>query len=156
MKTCKSCIKEIGVSAIKCPYCQSYQVWYRNPQISALVFPLIYLPLMFYFMGIWFNKEYVDNEKLFNVQEISHAQDEYGRLAINYKIENSTDTKWHSVAYEVSFYDIKGNLLFVKTGQEYSWLIHPKQSALLTVDVDNRLKAEKWVFKIRDLKSGRF
>lgn len=107
-------------------------------------------------MGIWFNKEYIGNENLFNVKEISHAQSAYHKLSINYSIENKSNTKWHDISYELSLFDSEDNLLFVKTGQEYFWLVQPNKSSRLTVEVDNSLNAEKWSFKIVDMKSGKF
>lgn len=156
MKACKSCFKEIEDAAIKCPYCQSNQVWYKNSAILGLVFPLIFIPLMFYSMGIWFTKSYAGNENSFKVEEINHAQDNLGQLLINYKISNETNTKWHSIVYEVSFYDASGKLLLIQNGQEYSWVLPPEQSAALTVKANTLIKPEKWVFRIVDLDSGRF
>ncbi|MBU1620987.1 MAG: hypothetical protein KJ556_12015 [Gammaproteobacteria bacterium] len=156
MKTCKSCIKEIDNAASKCPYCQSFQIWYKNPQIFGFIFPLVFIPVMFYSMGIWFNKNYPGNEHLFEVKEIGISPGEHNRLALNYLIANKSDTKWHNISYEVSVFDAAGKLLFVKTGQDYSWLVQPNQSSYLTIELDNNLKAEKWKLKILDIKSGRF
>jgi hypothetical protein len=156
MKTCKSCIKEIDDSATKCPYCQSFQSWHKSPQLFGLIFPLVFIPTLFYSMGIWFNTEYVGNENLFEVKEIGRAQGEYNRLALNYLIQNKSNKKWHNISYEVSVYDSSDKLLFVKTGQDYSWLVQPKQSSYLTVELDNSVKAEKWKLKILEMKSGRF
>jgi|GEM_PF-3204332 len=156
MKTCKSCIKEIESAANKCPHCQAYQYWYKNPQILGFVFPLVFIPVMFNSMGLWFNKEYVGNEKLFEVKEISNAQGEYNRIALNYLIENKSNIKWHTISYEVSAFDSTGKLLFVKTGQDYAWLVQPNQSSHLTIEVDNSANAKKWNLKILDIKSSKF
>jgi hypothetical protein len=156
MKTCKSCIKEIDDAAIKCPHCQSFQVWYRNPQIFGLVFPLVFLLMLFYSMGFLFSKSYIGNENLFEVKYLGHTQGEYERLALNYLITNKSNTKWHNLSYEVLVYDSAGEILFAKTGQDYTWLVQPNQSTHLTVEISNNPKAVKWTLKILDMKSGRF
>jgi len=37
-KPCRSCKDETDEAATKCPKCQAYQQWYRNPQYASLLF----------------------------------------------------------------------------------------------------------------------
>ena len=156
MKSCKSCFKEIESAASKCPHCQTYQVWYKNPQLFGLIFPFVLIPVMFYSMGLWFNKEYAGNENSFVIKEISATQGEYNKLALNYLIENKSNIKWHSISYQITALDSDNKLIISKTGQDYSWIIQPNQSTYLTIEVDNSYNANKWVLKILDIKSGKF
>jgi len=156
MKACKFCIKEIDNAASKCPYCQSFQVWYKNPQLLGLAFPLVFIPFLFYTMGIGFTKSYIGNENQFDIKVLSASQGEFNRLSLNFLIENKSSKKWSDLSYEVSAFDSTGKLLFVKSGREYSWLVQPKQSSHLTVELNNSAKVEKWSLRILDIKPERF
>jgi hypothetical protein len=155
MKSCKSCKKAIDDVATKCPHCQSFQNWFRNPQYYGTVISLMSIPLIFWMMGIWFVKEYRGNESFFSIKEVSHnVNDE--KLIINYEIVNSSSEKWHSLKYELLVYGKNGILLFAKSNQEYNWMVQPNGKSMLTVEIDNRADIDRWEIKIKDLKTGRF
>ena len=155
MKLCKSCRKEIDDSASKCPYCQSYQSWFKSPQVFGFVFPLIFIPIIFFMSGLWGGREYAGNESLFIVKEINHFTNQEGMI-INYEIKNLSGNKWGNLTYQISLYNDKNDLLFVETKSEYSWKLPANDSANLSVNVRDSKGAVKWILKITELKTGRF
>ena len=155
MKPCKSCHKEIDDLASKCPYCQAFQVWYRNPQVYGMLFPLVLIPVIFFSTGMWGKKEFADYSKLFDVNQISCSVDG-DKIAIVYSIENKSEVKWNRLSYEVIGYDDKNMVNFTKTNSEFSWVIEPHGVSHLTVELENRNAVKRWALKISELNAGRF
>lgn len=153
MKTCKSCRKEIESKASKCAFCQSYQVWYRNPQLYGFIIALPMFVVIFWNSGLFNQKNFIDYEPKFKiaVEKVISANDPRYTL-FTYKVINDTDYKWSRINYQVvSKQD--GELLSSMTGSDYSWVIQPNSESLLTVRVANVPNANQWFFEIKDLKS---
>ena len=155
MKPCKSCKKEIDDAAIKCPYCQAYQSWYRSPQLFGILFPLLMLPLMFYVMGVWGQAQFNDYRSAFTVKKISEAVVE-GKPTITYQIENNTDRTWNRIDYTMLYKGKSGQILNADAGSSYYWSIEPKSSKYLTVDFKKVDDFDKLEFTITNLRTGRF
>ena len=156
MQTCKSCLNEIETSATKCSYCQSYQVWYKNPQHYSLIIMLPFLVFMFWNTGLFNKKEFSDfeSEFSFNLEKIIDAN-KPNTILITYKVKNNTRYKWRDISYEIiSKHD--GELLATNSVSDFSWVIQPNSESFLTVKVPIVSNANEWELKIKDLEVKRY
>ena len=156
MKKCKSCRKEIEAEASKCPYCQGYQKWYKNPQYYNLIFLLPFSVFLFWNTGLLNKKEFEAYKADFSInkENVVVIKNTQTRL-ITYRIKNNTAYKWNHINYEVvgSKHD---EVIAVSTGSDYSWVVQPNSDSLLTVKIKLMPGATSWSFKIKDLRSARF
>ena len=155
MRKCKSCIQEIDEKASKCPYCQSFQTWYKNPQNYSLI---VLIPLIIYIWfssGLFSNTKYQDHIDQFSTTEVSTANIN-GNMVHTYKVTNNTDETWSSANYELIALDESGKVLIALTGIEYGWVVQPNSSTMMSVTVKQRIKAAKWQFKITNMRHERY
>jgi hypothetical protein len=155
MKQCKSCHKEIENEATKCPYCQAFQKWIKSPQIIGLIFPLIFIPIIFTSTGLWNKKSYNDYKKSFTFETVNKVEDGPNNIH-TYRVINSTDIKWESISFQLIGYDEKGKVTLVKNKEEYSWVVMPNESSMISIEVEKNAPVTKWEFKIVDMRSERF
>ena len=104
MKNCKSCQKEIAERAKKCPYCQAFQTWFKNPQLLGMIFPLIFIPIIFSSTGLFSNNSYTKFSKDFSVSFINDSSDNKYDIH-TYEISNSTKHRWKNISYQMKGYD---------------------------------------------------
>lgn len=156
MIKCASCRQEIAEEATKCPYCQSFQTWYRNPQHTHVLFLLPFLGFIFWSTGIFTDKDYQNYRDGFSVSEQSVVviPNSQTRL-ITYRVENNTDYKWKHISYEIAGKH-EGKLIAVSTENDYGWVVQPNSESLLTAKVKFMPGATAWEFKIKDLESARY
>ncbi|MCM8533153.1 MAG: hypothetical protein NE330_18440 [Lentisphaeraceae bacterium] len=155
MKNCKSCQKEIDEKATKCPYCQGYQKWGKSPQILGLIFPLIFIPIIFTSTGLWNQKDYIDYKDSFQVETVSSSIDNNYKIH-TYKISNSTAHKWKNITYQFIGTDKSGKVVIVKSDAAYSWAVMPNSSSMISIKVEKNPLVAQWKLKVLDMKSGRF
>lgn len=158
MKPCKACCEEINDEATRCPRCQAFQNWYRNPQNISWVFILIIFGWGYWFQTYSFSslldkKDFFQYRDQFIVKKINEDRSNEKRDALTYKIINETDIKWDSIKYELIGTDEKGDLILTDSGSEYSWVIKPKGESYLTVKIEKNTNVKSWSFKIVDLDS---
>jgi len=156
LKKCKSCIKEIEATATKCPFCQSHQNWYKNPQYLNLIFMLPFFIFIYWNTGVFNKKEFEEYKTEFVIKEENTVSIENSRSRlITFRIKNNTKHKWGRINYEVIGYE-NDKVIAVNTGAEFNWVVQPNSNALLTVKVKYMPSATSWKFNITDLKSDRF
>ena len=155
MKLCKLCKKEIDIQASKCPYCQAHQYWYRNPQIIGFVFPFVFIPALFYVMGIWGNPEYKNYKDYISVVEINRGIDG-DNVILNYNIINKSNKKWNDISYQLICQDTNGNIVSTKTEKVHSWVVLPNHSSYITVEVAKKESVKSYMFTILDLSYERW
>ncbi|WOX07238.1 hypothetical protein [Microbulbifer pacificus] len=157
MKVCKLCKKEIESSAKKCPYCQGYQDWYRNPQILSLI---AIVPIMF----LWFNyinpfntENFVDYQEQFSSKQINTVELE-GRngpyFKVTFEVQNNTEYKWGDMSYELIGRN-NGTIIIVEPGATFSWVIQPHSSSYISASTPVVPDISSWELVIKDLKTGR-
>ncbi len=155
MKKCKSCVQEIDEKASKCPNCQAYQNWYKNPQYLSFI---VFLPFIFYMwfsLGLFSNIKYEDYIGQFSATEVS-TNKLNGKRVHTYEIANNTDKKWNHIGYELTALDEQNKVLIVITGSIYDFVVQPNSSTLMSVTVKERINAAKWQFKISNLRHERY
>ncbi|MBI5240444.1 MAG: hypothetical protein HY926_08215 [Elusimicrobia bacterium] len=153
MNQCSSCKKEIDDGASKCPYCQAFQQWYRNPQVYGL---LILIPV-FGFLFLWQRslmntKNYIDYQDKFAVEKVSQVvNDDKKWDFLTYKIKNGTDLRWEHLEYQLIGLDEKGAIVYTCSNGEYGWSVQPKAEALITASCGRNKNIAKWDFKITEM-----
>jgi len=156
MQKCTSCKKEIEIEATKCPYCQGYQRWYKNPQYFSFLFILPFFFFVFCSSHLFDDTNFEKYEKDFSIKEQNVIVINKTKVRlITYRIKNDTKYKWRHVDYAVVSSNKEG-VIAVDTGSDYSWVVQPNSDSLLTVAVKIIPGATSWSFKIKDLKSGDF
>jgi len=155
MKNCRSCKKEIDADASKCPYCQTFQVWYKNPQVHGLAVSLVFMLPFFYMTGIFGYPKYEDyKDKIkYEIQSESHVQ---GKYVVNYKIINESDVVWNDISYSVISYDKDGAVVISEPNYEYRWLLPANGSVILSAKVSKDEKIARRELIITSLKRDRF
>ena len=155
MKICKSCRKQIEEKATKCPHCQAYQKWNRNPQVLGFIFPLIFIPLIFFNSGLFSDKSFLDYKEKFEVKFLNSSSDSKHNI-YTYRISNNTGYKWADLDYQFIGLDSSNEVVTVKTESEYSWKVQPHSESLLSIKTLKDSPAVKWKLKLKDLKSNKF
>jgi hypothetical protein len=159
-KPCKSCQEQIDQAATKCPKCQAYQQWYRNPQ----VFPLIFLLPFFAFL-IWNMSrlsspaslaDYKDKLSVSVVDEKPSANAKTGLLTV--RLENRTNKTWKRPKFQIESLDGNDKVLSVEHVNEYNMVVAPNSSTLDTLSL--RIIPAEAVAKrkvtLTDIDSNRF
>lgn len=151
MKKCKSCRKEIDPEAKRCPYCRADQNW--MPEVLSSFFPvLIFIPIIFMRPSLWNKKSFEDYKDLFS-SEFVNKVDGDRRDIHTYRINNNSDIKWKDISFQLIGYDDKGKVVLVESKSEYSWVIMPNKSSMISVELDKISLIKKWEFKIVDMSS---
>lgn len=158
MSHCKACKMEIDQKATKCPHCQAYQQWYKNPQNYGLLFMLPFIAVIFFWQStILKSKQFTEYQKQFTVEKVKEILSDDGkRVIITYKIKNETQYKWEDLTYEMIGTDEDGDLVLTEAGSEYSWVIQPKEEAYLTVMVEKNKNVYSWDVRITDMETSVF
>ncbi|MBI9015799.1 MAG: hypothetical protein JEZ07_00925 [Phycisphaerae bacterium] len=155
MKTCKHCKKEIEQLASKCPYCQGVQNWYKDPQVTTLLPMLVVFYFIFGSSGLFNKKVYTDYKEQITFEKLSTSSDD-SNIIHTYNIKNNTKYKWESISYQYVGTDEKGQVMKVKSEQEYRWVVQPNDSSMLSILIEKNSPIKKWELKIIDMESGRF
>ena len=155
MKNCKSCTKEIDDKATKCPYCQSYQIWHKSPQIYGLIFPLIFIPIIFYTSGLYGIPKFENYKDQISASLISERIVDEQKI-LNFNITNKSNVIWNDISYIAIGYDKNGGVVVSSSGNEFRWLLPSNGSAMLSVKVSKDEQISKWDFQISSLKKDRF
>ncbi|WP_281559332.1 hypothetical protein [Thalassomonas sp. RHCl1] len=156
MIQCASCRQDIAEEASKCPYCQGYQTWYKNPHYSNWIFLLPFLGFISWSTGIFTEKDYQMYRDDFSISEenIVVMPNNRTRL-ITYRVANNTEYKWKHISYEI-IGKHQGKLIAANTDIDYGWVVQPHSESLLTAKVPFMPGASSWEFKIKDLESARY
>jgi hypothetical protein len=159
-KPCKSCKEEIDAAATKCPRCQAYQQWYRNPQMVSLVLMLPFLAFLFWNTSQLTNSatfaNYKDKLSVSVVDENPPANGKARLLTV--RLENRSDRTWKRPKFQIESLDGNDKVLSVEHVNEYNLVVAPNSSALDTLSL--RIVPVEPVVKRRvtltDIDSNRF
>jgi ribosomal protein L40E len=156
MQICKSCKKELTLGATKCPYCQTYQTWYKNPQHFSWLFLIPLFIFMFWNLSIFNHKEFSEYQSDFTVTEVKIIDsDDLKAKLITYNIQNNTDYMWDWISFEVVSRN-NGELLATIADTQLSWVVQPHSESLITVEVPLVPNANEWTLTIKNMKSDRY
>jgi len=157
MKQCKSCRKEIDDFATKCPYCQGYQQWFRNPQYFGFVFVIPFLGIMIWKMNALESESFEKYRNKIAVEEVRIVQSDDGKKDIlTFNVKNDTDLTWKAIMFEVNGYDDHDNLVLANSESEYAWLVQPRSQSYLSATVLRNAQVKKWKMRIVDMKTSKF
>jgi hypothetical protein len=159
-KPCKSCKEEIDAAATKCPRCQAYQQWYRNPQMVSLVLLLPFLAFLFWNTSQLTNSatfaNYKDKLSVSVVDENPPANGKSRLLTV--RLENRSNRTWKRPKFQIESLDGNDKVLSVEHVNEYNLVVAPNSSALDTLSL--RIIPAEPVVKRRvtltDIDSNRF
>lgn len=136
-KQCKSCKEQMDQTATKCPKCQSYQQWYRSPQMISLFITLPLLAFMIWNISTISNvptpdtfSDYKDKFSVNVVDDTSSADGEDKMLTV--RLENHTNTTWRRPTFQVESLDGDGKVLSVEHVHASNMVVAPNSSTLDT------------------------
>jgi len=136
-KPCKSCKEQIDQAATKCPKCQAYQQWYRNPQMAPLVFLLPLFGFLIWNTSRLTNSasfsDYKDKLSVSVVDESPPANGKARLLTV--RLENRTDKTWKRPKFQVESLDGNDKVLSVEHAEEYNMVVAPNSSVLDTLSL---------------------
>lgn len=144
IKTCKSCRETIHFDATKCPKCQAFQVWWRNPQITVLfIFPFFLLPLLFLRGSAFKERPKFENfraqvkvtESQFFFSKERSITDGGARITSLVKIRNDSPHKWERPTIEIQYFNADGKLIDTQSDYSYQSVLIPgtEQALRLTI-----------------------
>ena len=136
-KPCKACKEQIDAAATKCPKCQAFQQWYRNPQLVSLVFLLPLFALLFsngwrVTSGATF-ADYKDKLAVSVVDENASTNPRTSLVTV--RLENRSDKTWKRPKFQVESLDADGKVVSVEHLNEYNVVVGPNSSALDTLSL---------------------
>ncbi len=157
MKKCKSCKKEIDDLATKCPFCQGYQQWFRNPQYFGFLFFIPLLGFMLWQTNSFKSKSFEEYRNRVAVEEVRIVQSDDGKKDIlTYNVKNDTDLTWKSIVFEINGYDDHGNLVLTNSESEYAWIVQPRSQSYLSATVVRNANVKKWKMRIVNMETSRY
>ena len=133
-RPCKSCKEEIDAAATKCPKCQAFQSWYRNPQL----FPLLFLIPFFVYMTWNVSRHekpatFADYRDKLSVSVVEENLSSNGRTSLlTVRLENRTEKTWKSPKVQIESLDADGKVVSVEHVNEYNVVVAPNSSVLDT------------------------
>jgi hypothetical protein len=160
MKTCKACRKEIDDLATKCPHCQAFQTWKRNPQVLALILPLLFIPFVFV-VPFWMPRtllaenHFSDFQSAFSTKRVNESRNG-NQITMIYEIQNDTPLKWSWIRYRMVGKQADGTMVAVSDNSDISWVIQPKSTAPLSVTVEAHPLVTQWDFQITEMQADRW
>jgi hypothetical protein len=136
-KPCKSCKEQIDQAATKCPKCQAYQRWYRNPQMMSLLFLLPFLAVLFSNTFRPTNPTSFANYKdKFSVSVVGENPSGSGNTTLlTVRLDNRTNKTWKRPKFQVESLDGNNKVLSVEHISEYNLVVAPNSSALDTLSL---------------------
>jgi len=159
-KPCKSCKEEIDGAATKCPKCQAYQQWFRNPQIFPLFFVLPFIGLIFWNSHRLTNPaSFADYRDKFSVGVVDEKPVANGRTGLlTVRLENRTDKTWKRPKFQIESLDRDGKIVTVEHADEYNMVVAPNSSALdtLSLRIDPAQTVVKRQVTLTDIDSSRY
>ncbi len=159
-KPCKSCKEEIDAAATKCPKCQAFQNWYRNPQVLPLLFVILFFAYMAWSISrVGKAATFADYRGKLSVSVVEENPSTNGKTSlVTVRLENRTDKTWKSPKVQVESLDAEGKVLSVEHVHEYNVVVAPNSSVLDTFSL--RVIPAQQVAKRRatltDIDSNRF
>lgn len=161
MKICNACKESIAIDATKCPKCQSFQKWYKNPGLIALLPILLLFPMLSLFRSSQNRVEFADFKNEITVKKISQdtvlVKDEK-MLNIIVEVDNQSEQKWENAVYEVRYLSESGALLNIEKKEDYRFVAAKKAKvkSSIKVPVYDEYAGAKLEVELIDLREDRF
>ena len=138
-KPCKSCRELIDDAARKCPKCQAYQQWYRNPQCVTLLFLTCFIVFL-----IWNSLShriipatfaaYKDKLSVSVVREEADGSSADGkRRLLTVQIDNRSDKTWKRPTFQILSLDKAGKIIGAEHVSDFKLVVAPHSSTLDTL-----------------------
>jgi hypothetical protein len=158
MSQCRACRTEIDAAATKCPHCQAFQRWYRNPQAWGFLLLLPFLGFFYWQSSLLGSRaQFVNYREHFSIEKVRDVEgDSTQRPRITYRITNRTKLKWEHLSYQLVGNDDKGDLVLTDWRSEPGLVLQPGGEAYVTVQVDPTKEVRSWHLQITDLHSPRY
>jgi hypothetical protein len=136
-KPCKSCSEQIDQAATKCPKCQGYQQWYRNPQMFPLFFVLPFLAFLIWNASRLTNPaSLADYKDKFSVSVLDEKPSASGKAGlVTVRLENRTNKTWKRPKFQIESLDGDGKVLSVEHVNEFNVVVAPNSSVLDTLSL---------------------
>ena len=135
-KPCKSCQEQIDVAATKCPRCQAYQGWYRNPQWLSFVFLLLFFAFIWSRPGLTGRTRFPAYKDKLSVSIVREDQSARGREhLLTVRLENRSDKTWKHPKFQVESLDGNGKVICVEHLSDYNLVVAPNSSTLDTLSL---------------------
>lgn len=136
-KLCKACKEPIDHAATKCPRCQAYQLWYRNPRMLTLLW-LLPLALLIWspFRHVTPVTKFADYKDQLSVSVVEETAPAKGTgWLLTVRIDNESDQKWRRPNFQIESLDGTGKLLCVENLNAFNVVVNPKASAVTTLSL---------------------
>ena len=133
---CKGCKEQIEQAATKCPRCQAYQHWYRNPRMVGWLW-LPFLVFLFWTTGrVNDSPRFVDykDKLIVSIVDENPAANGKARL-LTARIGNRSDKTWKRPNFQIESLDGNDKVLSVEHISEYNVVVGPNSSALDTLSL---------------------
>lgn len=159
-KPCRSCKEEIDAAATKCPKCQGYQQWYRNPQFVPLFFVVPFLVYVFWHTArLTTPATFAEYKDKFSVNVVDEKSSANGKTQlVTVRLENRTNKTWKRPTFQIESLDEGDHLSSVEHLTEYNMVVAPNSSVLDTLSL--RIAPAQAVTKRRvtltDIDSNRY
>ena len=138
-KPCGSCKEQIDEAATKCPRCQAYQHWYRNPQWIPLLFVIPLLLLTFwhnpYSPAVAKFSDYKDKILVSVVREEPPTGSAIKRSLLTVRLENRSDKTWRRPHFQIESLDVAGKTIAVEHLEDASLVLPPNSSVMDTLSL---------------------
>ena len=157
---CKSCKEQIDEAATKCPKCQAYQQWYRNPQLLIQVILIPFFAFLIWNMtGLTSRATLADYKDKLIVSVVDENPAASGKQhLLTVRLENRSNKTWKRPKFQIESLDGDGKVLSVEHVNEFNLVVAPHSSALDTLSL--RIVPGEPVAKRRvtltDIDSNRF
>ena len=131
-KPCRSCKEPIDAAATKCPRCQAFQRWYRNPQMFLLVFFVPFFAFLISDMARMKNTAtFADYKDKLSVSVVDESPSTNPRTSlVTVRLENRSDKTWKRPKFQIESLDADGKVISVEHRNEYDLVVGPNSSAL--------------------------
>ena len=159
-KPCKSCKEQIDATATKCPKCQAYQQWYRNPQVFPLFFVIPFIAFVIWnTMRLTDRVSFADYKDKLSVSVVDEKPSNDGKRGLlTVRLENHTDKTWKRPKFQIESLDANDKILSVEHVNEYNLVVAPNSDALDTLSL-RIIPAEPVVkrrVRLTDIESTRY
>lgn len=136
-KPCKSCKEQIDATATKCPKCQAYQQWYRNPQVLPLLFVLPFLAFVLWNTTRLTNPaSFADYKDKLSVSVVEEKPSESGKRGLlTVRLENHTNKTWKRPKFQIESLDANDRVVSVEHANDYNLVVAPNSDALDTLSL---------------------
>jgi hypothetical protein len=136
-KPCKSCKEQIDQAATKCPKCQGYQHWYRNPQAISLFLLLPCFAFIFWNASRLTNRaSFADYKDKLSVSVVDEKPSAGGKAELlTVRVENRTNRTWKRPTFQIENLDENDKVLSVEHISGYNMVVAPNSSQLDTLSL---------------------